>query len=160
VDDEWLSPEWLVRALAHPELGTELHELGVRNLSGFGPPEVYVPPGQESWIRERIAATFEPASRPDEAAEDESRSWPVPFATFWPIFRLAVEEGASARRLAKETDGNDSLTFVNRIKAGVLVTWVEGNPEEARRRLRMAELPPGFSATRDGVVFPNPPKPA
>jgi hypothetical protein len=93
----------------------------------------------------------------DAGTEDllvENHSWPVPFQTFWKIFRLAVEEGASARRLAKETDENDKLEFVNRIKAGVLVAWVKENPEEARRRLRVAELPPGFSATQGGVVFP------
>jgi hypothetical protein len=97
------------------------------------------------------------SSRAAEAVEDvdRGRSWPVPFETFWPIFRLAVEEDASARRLAKETDENDKLQFVNRIKAGALVNWVKKNPEEARRRLREAELPPGFSATRDGVVFPS-----
>jgi hypothetical protein len=98
--------------------------------------------------------TEAPAPRAAEVADDTSRSWPVPFKTFWPIFRLAVEEDASARRLAKETDEKPELEFVNRIKAGVLVAWVKENPEEAQRRLRVAELPPGFSATQDGVVFP------
>lgn len=92
--------------------------------------------------------------------EDDSRSWPVPFETFWPIFEAAVEDGASARALEKLTDEKPEYEFVNRIKLGVLVKWVERNPKEAQRRWRVAELPPGFSATDDGVVFPNPPQPA
>jgi hypothetical protein len=76
------------------------------------------------------------------------------------IFRLAVEEKASARRLATVTDEDPELEFVNRPKVGLLVKWVEENPEEAGRRLGVAELPPGFSATPRGVVFPSPSKPA
>jgi hypothetical protein len=93
-------------------------------------------------------------------AVPESRSRPVPTPTFWLIFRLAVHNGASARELAKLTEKSSDLTYVNRIKAGVLVTWVKKNRAEARRLLGVAELPPGFSATRDGVIFPNPPRPA
>jgi hypothetical protein len=55
-----LDPLRVLRALAHPVLGAELHALGVRDLTGFGidNAEVDFPPEHESYIRERIAAAL------------------------------------------------------------------------------------------------------
>jgi hypothetical protein len=66
--DDPLSPEWVIRALAYPRLGDELHALGVRDLSTFGGADVYIPPDHGSWVRERIAAEFglEVTTRRDE----------------------------------------------------------------------------------------------
>jgi hypothetical protein len=53
-----LDPVRVLRALARPGVGDELHALGVRNLTGFGPAHVYVPPDHKSYVRELIDQAF------------------------------------------------------------------------------------------------------
>jgi hypothetical protein len=85
--DDGLSPERVIRALARPGLGDELDALGVRDLSGFGPAEVYIPPEHESWVRELIdeglagGATHTAPSRAHPGGA-RFKEWP----------RLALEE--------------------------------------------------------------------
>jgi hypothetical protein len=79
---------------------------------------------------------------------------PIPDETFWELFRLAVEEDASARGLEKLTDERADLEFVNRNKAGNIVKWVKSHRTLARRALDRHELPRLFRATPDGVFPP------
>jgi hypothetical protein len=81
-----LSPERVIRALARPGLGDELHALGVRDMSTFGGADVYIPPEHESYIRERI----------DETLGPEAGVVPPPTKTRWrqpdPLDTEAVRE--------------------------------------------------------------------
>jgi hypothetical protein len=53
VADE-LDPVRVLRALARPGVGAELHALGVRDLSTFGGADVYIPSEHESWVRQLV----------------------------------------------------------------------------------------------------------
>jgi hypothetical protein len=53
-----LDPVRVLRALARPGLGDELHALGVRDLSSFGGADVYVPPQHEVYVRGLIDQAF------------------------------------------------------------------------------------------------------
>ena len=82
---------------------------------------------------------------------------PIPVDTFWVVFERVVNEKASARAIWELTDTKPELAFVNRIKAGRIVKWVEAHPVEARRAVDPArEIPSDFPATSDGVVIPKP----
>jgi hypothetical protein len=80
---------------------------------------------------------------------------PIPHETFWELFRLAVQEDASARALENLTDKRDDLEFVNRNKAGNIVKWVKSHPTLSRRAVDRHELPREFRATLDGVFPPT-----
>jgi hypothetical protein len=70
-----LDPVLVLRALARPGVGDELHRLGVRDLSTFGGEDVYVPPKHKSWVRELVEqALAPPASDNDVASERPRRS--------------------------------------------------------------------------------------
>jgi hypothetical protein len=81
---------------------------------------------------------------------------PIPDPTLLEIFRLVVDEQASARRLATMTDERGDLTFVNRIKAGVIVEWIGAHEDEAKVALERQELPAQFPATSGGRLLPKP----
>jgi hypothetical protein len=49
-----LDPVRVLRVMARPVVGGELHALGVRDLSSFGGPDVYVPPEYLSFVRELV----------------------------------------------------------------------------------------------------------
>jgi hypothetical protein len=59
--------EAVLVVLKTPGVGDELHARGVRDLSGFGPAEVYVPPEHERWVYRRVAEHF------GYAEDDEGR---------------------------------------------------------------------------------------
>jgi hypothetical protein len=69
-----LDPARVLRALAHPELGPELHHLGVRDLTGFGDPEVGIPPEQESYVEDLIEEKLaEPDAKPQKPKPGRGR---------------------------------------------------------------------------------------
>jgi hypothetical protein len=89
-------------------------------------------------------------------SQDKWQGKPIPLETFWELFRLAVEEEASARSLSRLTDESDNgFAFVNRNKTGNIVKWVKAHPARARRALDRHELPREFRATSDGVFPPK-----
>jgi hypothetical protein len=66
-----LAPERVLRALAHPVLGPQLHAVGVRKLSTVGGEDAYVPPGREQLVRQLVdSALAEHEGTPLDAAED------------------------------------------------------------------------------------------
>jgi hypothetical protein len=58
--------------------------------------------------------------------------------------------------IAKKTDKDPELSYVNRIKAGVIVRWIHKHPRAARRALSGRRIPRDFPATPDGVLLPKP----
>jgi hypothetical protein len=76
--------------------------------------------------------------------------------TFWTVWELVLDEDASARRIAKVTDADPALEFVNRVKAGLIRDAVISDRGAAVRALRGRKTPRGFSATPDGIKLPKP----
>ena len=58
--------------IERPGVGDELHALGVRDLSSFGGPDVYVPPDHESLVRQLVDDALDSA-RAAEKAEARKR---------------------------------------------------------------------------------------
>jgi hypothetical protein len=139
----------LIFSLGDPDLASKM-----RRSPGWG----RLPP-----LEEKEPATEQPkanAPRDRLPGKDSSpNKWegkPIPHETFWELFRLAVEEEASARSLSTLTDESDNgLAFVNRNKAGNIVKWVKAHPTRARRALKWHELPREFRATPEGVFPPE-----
>jgi hypothetical protein len=74
--------------------------------------------------------------------------------TFWKVWQMALDD-VSAHAIAKATDADPELDFVNRDKAGVIKGAVARNRSAARRALSGQTIPKGFSATRYGVKLPS-----
>jgi hypothetical protein len=148
-----VTPEQL-RLLARPEFAEEFERLGVRVLRTMGGTRVYVPDEHDAYVRGLLDDSAE--SLGTESSRSKWEGKPIPHDTFWELFRLAVEENASARGLAVLTDKRDNdLAFVNRNKAGNIVKWVKAHSALARRALDRHELPRAFRATSDGVFPPE-----
>ena len=98
------------------------------------------------------AATPKRAETPGRPRGSET---PIDLDTFWTIFRMAVE-GASARRIARASEADAALTYINKAKAGVIVKWVAAHPAAAKHALGDQIIPKGFLATPDGVFLPKP----
>jgi hypothetical protein len=88
-------------------------------------------------------------------SQGDARGTPIPTDEFWELFRLAVEEDASARELARLTDERPDFAFVNRVKTGRITTWVQAHRKRARKALDRHELPREFAATPAGVFPPK-----
>jgi hypothetical protein len=83
-------------------------------------------------------------------------SKPVPHDAFWEIFRLMLEDGASARQIENITNNRGNpLLFVDRNKAGALRRWIDDHPTAARTALDRHQVPRGFGDTADGVTLPR-----
>jgi hypothetical protein len=154
-----LDPVRVLQAMARPGVGDELHDLGVRDLSGFGPPEVGWPPWNEARIRELVDEALGGAEQTSETKKPGRRKGsevPIPDATVLEVLRLIVKKNARPRAIADATDGAVELSFVNRIKAGVIVKWAEMHPVKARRAVDRQEIPEDFPATDGGRKLPKP----
>lgn len=75
--------------------------------------------------------------------------------TFWEVWEMALDKTKSARAIARATDKNPDLQFVNKDKAGVIRAAVAKNFAAARRALPDREIPPGFSDTPYGIKLPQ-----
>lgn len=152
----------ILRAWARPACRDELHGLGVHVIPTMGGhTHVIVPPENAAYILARVAELLDDrgAAQPvgDEVSVKGGRP-PGSFVeteTFWTVWGMVVLDDASARAIAKATDKNHDLEFVNRDKAGVIVKAVKRNRAAARRALGGRETPRGFSATSYGVKLPD-----
>ena len=87
----------------------------------------------------------------------------VETGTFWKVFRMIVEDDASAREIDKLTSARAALArsdegwleYVNREKAGVITAGVPKKRAAARSALDGRRLPRGFSASSHGVLLPQ-----
>lgn len=117
-----LDPVRVLRALARPGLGHELHALGVRNLSTFGGPDLYVPPEHESRVRELVDALENDGMQSGEAPpSEEERPWPKPMPA---LFSHAKIQSAVRLFDAGETRGD-------------VIKRAELEPKDATRVRRM-----------------------
>jgi hypothetical protein len=158
-----LDPERVLQALARPGVGDELHALGVRDLSGFGPAEVYIPPEHVARVRELVEAEeAEPAAEDQPKLDERAERWRIPYDSFWYILEQRVKRGKLAKvsTLAERTRRSRRLTFVGRTRVAHVVEWIEAHPEQAERALALHEIPAGFRANEHGVLVPKTPNPA
>jgi hypothetical protein len=128
--DDGLSPERVIRALARPGLGDELHALGVRDLSTFGGPDVYIPPQRESWVRQLIdqefanerAAMRQPIEAPP-ATDDLLGGLPYLKADYEAAGRLHVKNKMTIQGIEKKRELRRKRAYriYRQFKAGAVV---------------------------------------
>jgi hypothetical protein len=75
--------------------------------------------------------------------------------TFWAVLEMGLD-GMSARAITRATDDRSDLAFVNRDKVAIILRAVAKNRKSAQRALDGRKIPPGFSATPNGVSLPGP----
>lgn len=90
-----------------------------------------------------------------EGGRPEGSQVAIPEETFWEVWRLALDENASARAIERATSTGSEWGFVNKEKAGVIVKAVRKNKATARRALADQITPPGFLVTDNGVLLPK-----
>jgi hypothetical protein len=148
-----------LRVVSLPENAPFVKNMGVVFIR-TAPVRVFCPEENEeairSWLGSEVS-TEAPAMGSRQTGRPEGSY--VEAETFWQVWAMALDEGASARRIADVTDADAGLVFVNRDKAGVIVKAVASNRGAARRALAGRKTPKGFSATPYGIKLPMP-KPA
>ena len=75
--------------------------------------------------------------------------------TFWVVWKMVLEDDASANNISKVTGETPELEFVNREKAGKIIKAVKANRRAARRAVFDRKPPRGFSATSYGFRLPE-----
>jgi hypothetical protein len=163
--------EVAIAAIRSPSYGEEFARLGAEVMSDpevdhwgrqraeYEPIEIaWFPPANATACRDLVVVAMLDTDGPTAAARvgrPLGSEVPIPPDTVLEILRRVVEENASARAIADATDEDPGLSFVNRIKAGVIVKWVAKHPAEARRAVDRQEIPADFPATAAGVMLPN-----
>jgi hypothetical protein len=149
--------ELVRRALARPGLRDELLDLGVRDVTGFGASQVYVPDERESYVRELIDQAFANETpttrrrRPRHREPDELLTETVLACGAKVEERLAaMKRLGPGRRVPQElTQEAIALDFgfsrdrVRQIEALIEVGWPLGKSH------------PDFSPKREYVMLPS-----
>lgn len=74
---------------------------------------------------------------------------------FWVVWKMVLDDDASANKIATVTNRDPRLEFVNREKAAKIVKAVRANRAAARRAAVARKPPRGFSATQYGIRLPE-----
>jgi hypothetical protein len=152
---EGLTPARVLRALARPGIGDELHALGVRDVSGFPDPEVLWPPENEPRIRELV----------DEALGPEAGVVPPFTKTRWrqpdPLETEAVKECEAKlrERAAARAGGGRVPHELTLEQIGLSVGFDRERVRHAEQLMKLGwplqKRHPDFSAEDGYVRLPN-----
>jgi hypothetical protein len=150
-----LDPERVLQAMARPGVGDELHNLGVRDLSGFGDTAVDWPPWNEARIRELV----------DEALGPEAGVAPAPRKKRWrqpdPLETAAIEacEAKLRERAAARAAGGRVPHELTLEQIGLSVGLGRERVRHAEQLMKLGwplqKRHPDFSAEDGNVRLPS-----